>query len=45
MVYHTELRAFELADEIAVLDYRMTPRFPKKELYDLELFDSRVADL
>ena len=42
---HTQLRAFELADEVAMLVYRVTAGFPKEELYDLELFDSSVADL
>ena len=32
---HTKLRAFELADEVAVLIYRVTARFPKEELYNL----------
>ena len=32
---HTKLRAFELADEVAVLVYRVTARFPKEELYNL----------
>ena len=45
MCHHIKLRAFELADEVAVLGYRMTPGFPKEELYDLKLFDSSVADL
>ncbi|MFH1882553.1 MAG: hypothetical protein ABIL62_07580 [Planctomycetota bacterium] len=28
----TKLRAFELADEVAVLVYRLTARFPREEL-------------
>ena len=32
---HTKLRAFELADEVAVTVYRITARFPKEELYGL----------
>jgi len=32
---HKELWAFELADEIAVLIYCVTARFPKEELYGL----------
>ena len=32
---HTKLRAFELADEVAVLIYRVTAGFPKEELYNL----------
>ena len=32
---HTKLRAFELADDLAVLVYRVTARFPREELYGL----------
>ena len=32
---HTKLRAFELADEVAILTYQVTARFPKEELYGL----------
>ena len=32
---HTKLRAFDLADEIAVLIYRITRTFPKEETYGL----------
>ena len=32
---HTKLRAFELADEVAVFVYRVTAGFPKEELYGL----------
>jgi len=32
---HTKLRAFELADEVAVLVYRVTAEFPREELYNL----------
>lgn len=32
---HTKLRAFELADEVAVLVYQVTTGFPKEELYGL----------
>ena len=32
---HTKLRAFELADELAVLIYRVTARFPREEMYGL----------
>ena len=32
---HTKLRAFELADEVALLVYRVTARFPREELYGL----------
>ena len=32
---HTKLRAFELADEIAIMVYRITRDFPKEEVYGL----------
>ena len=32
---HTKLRAFELADEVAMLVYRVTAGFPKEELFGL----------
>jgi four helix bundle protein len=32
---HTKLRAFELADEVAVMIYRATRGFPKEEIYGL----------
>ena len=32
---HTKPRAFELADEAAVLIYRITKEFPKEEIYGL----------
>jgi four helix bundle protein len=32
---HTKLRAFELADELVVLIYRVTAGFPKEEMYGL----------
>lgn len=32
---HTKLRAFELADELAVLTYRETRNFPREEIYGL----------
>ncbi len=35
MLDHTKLRAFELADEVAMLVYRLTAGFPKEELYGL----------
>ncbi|MBW2609374.1 MAG: four helix bundle protein [Deltaproteobacteria bacterium] len=40
---HTKLRAFELADEVAVLVYRVTRRFPKEELYGLTSQMRRAA--
>jgi four helix bundle protein len=32
---HIKLRAFELADELALLVYKLTIRFPKEEIYGL----------
>ena len=32
---HTKLRAFELADEVAVLVYKVSAKFPKEEIYGL----------
>jgi len=32
---HTKLRAFELADELAVLIYQVTKELPKEEVYGL----------
>ena len=32
---HTKLRAFELADEVAVFTYRVTSGFPREEIYGL----------
>ena len=40
---HTKLRAFELADEVAVLIYRTTKRFPKEEIYGLTAQMRRAA--
>jgi four helix bundle protein len=40
---HTKLRAFELADEVAVSVYRMTAAFPKEELYGLTSQIRRAA--
>ena len=40
---HTKLRAFELADEVAVLVYRVTAMFPKEELYGLTSQMRRAA--
>jgi four helix bundle protein len=39
----TKLRAFELADEIAVLIYRVTKDFPKDEIYGLTSQMRRAA--
>ena len=32
---HSKLRAFELADEVALLTYRITAEFPKEEMFGL----------
>ena len=40
---HTKLRAFELADEVAVLIYRATRAFPKEEVYGLASQMRRAA--
>jgi hypothetical protein len=32
---HTNLGAFELADDLALLAYRVSARFPREELYGL----------
>ncbi len=40
---HTKLRAFELADEVAVLIYSVTAKFPKEEMYGLTSQIRRAA--
>ena len=40
---HTKLRAFELADEVAVLVYKVTASFPREELYGLTSQMRRAA--
>ncbi|MBU0545393.1 MAG: four helix bundle protein [Proteobacteria bacterium] len=40
---HTKLRAFELADEVAILIYQITSRFPKEELFGLTSQIRRAA--
>jgi four helix bundle protein len=40
---HTKLRAFQLADEVAVLVYRLTAGFPKEEVYGLTAQIRRAA--
>ena len=40
---HTKLRAFELADEVALLIYKVTKNFPKEELYGLTAQMRRAA--
>jgi four helix bundle protein len=32
---HTKLRAFELADDVAVMIYKLTKDFPKEEIFGL----------
>jgi four helix bundle protein len=40
---HTKLRAFELADEVVLMIYRITSDFPKEELYGLTSQMRRAA--
>jgi four helix bundle protein len=40
---HTKLRAFELADEVALSVYRVTAEFPKEELYGITSQIRRAA--
>ena len=40
---HTKLRAFELADEVALLIYQVTAGFPKEEQYGLTSQMRRTA--
>jgi four helix bundle protein len=40
---HTKLRAFEMADEVAILVYQVTIGFPKEELYGLTSQMRRAA--
>jgi len=40
---HTKLRAFELADEVVLLIYRATRKFPKEEVYGLTSQIRRAA--
>ena len=40
---HTKLRAFELADEVALLIYQVTAGFPKEERYGLVAQMRRAA--
>lgn len=40
---HAKLRAFELADEVALLIYKITEVFPKNELYGLTAQMRRAA--
>jgi four helix bundle protein len=40
---HIKLRAFELADEVAILVYRVTAGFPREEMYGLTSQMRRAA--
>ena len=40
---HTKLRAFELADEVVLLIYQVTRKFPKQEIYGLTSQMRRAA--
>ncbi len=40
---HTKLRAFQLADEVAILIYKNTKNFPKEEIYGLTSQIRRAA--
>jgi len=40
---HPKLRAFEMADELAVLVYKLTQSFPKEELFGLTSQMRRAA--
>lgn len=40
---HTKLRVFELADDLALLVYKVTVKFPKEELYGLTSQMRRAA--
>ena len=40
---HTKLRAFELADELVVIIYRVSRNFPKEETYGLTSQIRRAA--
>lgn len=40
---HTKLRAFELADDLALSVYRVTSTFPKEELYGITAQMRRAA--
>jgi len=40
---HTQLRAFELADEVVMLVYRTTAGFPREELFGLTSQIQRAA--
>jgi four helix bundle protein len=40
---HAKLRAFDLADEVAIFIYRITREFPKEEIYGLTSQMRRAA--
>jgi four helix bundle protein len=40
---HTKLRAFEMADEVVVLIYQATTKFPREEIYGLTSQMRRAA--
>jgi len=40
---HTQLRAFELADEVALTIYQLTKMFPRDEIYGLTSQMRRAA--
>jgi len=40
---HTKLRAFELADDLVVIIYKVTKGFPKEEMYGLTSQMRRAA--
>lgn len=40
---HTKLRAFEITDELAILIYQITAKFPREELYGLTSQMRRAA--
>lgn len=40
---HTKLRAFELADQLAILVYKHTASFPKEEMFGLTSQTRRAA--
>lgn len=40
---HTQLRAFELADDVVMLVYRITAGFPKEEFFGLTSQMRRAA--
>lgn len=40
---HKKLRAFELADEVVILIYQLTQKFPSQEMYGLTAQTRRAA--